>query len=204
MQLLSYISFLDLNQWLVLSMFGVFIVMLFRGIPVAFALVGVSLVFIVLAEFILDPVEEQINQYIVYEDTRIEYRKLFANSGRFFGGTIQNPVLVALPMFIFMGLMLDQSGVAQRMMQSMQKLFRGLKGGLSLTVLLIGIILAASTGVIGASVTLLGVMALPAMMSGRSCGSWRLPSFREDPNRIWLLSSRELPPSSSCFMRSSM
>ena len=67
-------------------------------------------------------------------------------------------------MFIFMGLMLDQSGVAQRMMQSMQKLFGGLKGGLSLTVLLIGIILAASTGVIGASVTLLGVMALPAMM----------------------------------------
>ena len=61
-------------------------------------------------------------------------------------------------------LMLDQSGVAQRMMHAMQKLFGGLKGGLSLTVLLIGIILAASTGVIGASVTLLGVMALPAMM----------------------------------------
>jgi tripartite ATP-independent transporter DctM subunit len=61
--------------------------------------------------------------------------------------------------------MLDQSGVAQRMMHAMQKLFGGLRGGLSLTVLLIGIILAASTGVIGASVTLLGVMALPAMMN---------------------------------------
>ncbi|WP_296431687.1 TRAP transporter large permease subunit, partial [Yoonia sp.] len=59
----------------------------------------------------------------------------------------------------------DQSGVAQRMMYAMQKLFGGLRGGLSLTVLLIGIILAASTGVIGASVTLLGVMALPAMMA---------------------------------------
>jgi tripartite ATP-independent transporter DctM subunit len=68
-------------------------------------------------------------------------------------------------MFIYMGLMLDQSGVAQRMMHAMQKLFGGLRGGLSLTVLLIGIILAASTGVIGASVTLLGVMALPAMMN---------------------------------------
>ena len=68
-------------------------------------------------------------------------------------------------MFIFMGLMLDQSGVAQRMMYAMQKLFGSLRGGLSLTVLLIGIILAASTGVIGASVTLLGVMALPAMMA---------------------------------------
>ena len=88
-----------------------------------------------------------------------------ALSGRLFGNIVKNPVLVALPMFIFMGLMLDQSGVAQRMMHSMQKLFGGLRGGLSLTVLLIGIILAASTGVIGASVTLLGVMALPAMMA---------------------------------------
>ena len=165
MQLLSYISFLDLNQWLVLSMFGVFIVLLFRGVPVAFALVGVSLIFIVLGMFVLDPAEDAINQYIPYDDTRIEYRKLFANSGRFFGGTIQNPVLVALPMFIFMGLMLDQSGVAQRMMRSMQVLFGALRGGLALSVMLIGIILAASTGVIGASVVLLGVMGLPTMMN---------------------------------------
>ncbi|MEL6572508.1 MAG: TRAP transporter large permease subunit [Pseudomonadota bacterium] len=164
MQLLSMISFLDLNQWMVLAMFGTFIVMLFRGIPVAYALVGVSLVFIIIGQFILDPFEDAINQYIPYDDTRIEYRKLFANSGRFFGGTIQNPVLVALPMFIFMGLMLDQSGVAQRMMRSMQVLFGALRGGLALSVMLIGIILAASTGVIGASVVLLGVMGLPTMM----------------------------------------
>ena len=164
MQLLSYISFLTLNEWLVLLMFGVFIWMLFRGIPVAFALVGVSLVFIVLAIFVLDPVRSQIQEYIEYDSTRIEYRKLFANAGRFFGGTIQNPVLVALPMFIFMGLMLDQSGVAQRMMRSMQVLFGALRGGLALSVMLIGIILAASTGVIGASVVLLGVMGIPTMM----------------------------------------
>ncbi|MFK7835499.1 MAG: TRAP transporter large permease subunit [Sulfitobacter sp.] len=164
MQLLSLISFMDLNQWAVLLMFGVFIWMLFRGIPVAFALVGVSLVFIVLAEFVLDPNKALINEYIEYDETRIAYRKLFANAGRFFGGTIQNPVLVALPMFIFMGLMLDQSGVAQRMMRSMQVLFGALRGGLALSVMLIGIILAASTGVIGASVVLLGVMGLPTMM----------------------------------------
>lgn len=164
MFLLSYISFITLNEWLVLLMFGVFIWMLFRGIPVAFALVGVSLVFIVLAMFVLDPVRSQIQEYIEYDSTRIEYRKLFANAGRFFGGTIQNPVLVALPMFIFMGLMLDQSGVAQRMMKSMQVLFGALRGGLALSVMLIGIILAASTGVIGASVVLLGVMGIPTMM----------------------------------------
>ena len=165
MQLLSLISFMDLNQWMVLAMFIIFIVMLFRGIPVAYALVGVSLVFIVLAEFILDPAADAIQEYIVYDETRIEYRKMFANAGRFFGGVIQNPVLVALPMFIYMGLMLDQSGVAQKMMQSMQVLFGALRGGLALSVMLIGIILAASTGVVGASVVLLGVMGLPTMMN---------------------------------------
>ncbi len=165
MQLLSLISFMDLNQWMVLMMFIVFIVMLFRGIPVAYALVGVSLIFIVLAEFVLDPAADAIQEYIAYDETRIAYRKMFANAGRFFGGVIQNPVLVALPMFIYMGLMLDQSGVAQRMMQSMQVLFGALRGGLALSVMLIGIILAASTGVVGASVVLLGVMGLPTMMA---------------------------------------
>jgi tripartite ATP-independent transporter DctM subunit len=138
--------------------------MLFRGIPVAFALVGVSLIFIILAEFVLNPFKGALNEVIDFKSARLEYRKMFSNSGRFFGGTIQNPVLVALPMFIFMGLMLDQSGVAQRMMRSMQVLFGALRGGLALSVMLIGIILAASTGVIGASVVLLGVMGLPAMM----------------------------------------
>ena len=165
MELLSLLGMvMDLNQWLVLSMFLVFIVMLFRGVPVAFALVGVALIFGVFAEFILDPARKVINEYIEFKRTGITYVKLGANAGRFFGGIIKNPVLVALPMFIFMGLMLDQSGVAQRMMKSMQVLFGALKGGLALAVMLIGIVLAASTGVIGASVVLLGVMGLPAMM----------------------------------------
>ncbi|MEL7258771.1 MAG: TRAP transporter large permease subunit [Pseudomonadota bacterium] len=106
-----------------------------------------------------------INEYIEFDRTRITYTRLFANAGRLFGGLIKNPVLVALPMFIFMGLMLDNSGVAQRMMRSMQVLFGALKGGLALTVMLIGIILAASTGVIGASVVLLGVLGIPTMMA---------------------------------------
>jgi tripartite ATP-independent transporter DctM subunit len=75
-----------------------------------------------------------------------------------------NWVLVAIPMFVFMGLMLDHSGIAERMMQSMQDLFGKVKGGLAITVAMIGIILAASTGIIGASVVLLGVLSLPAML----------------------------------------
>ncbi|MGB0497614.1 MAG: TRAP transporter large permease [Rubricella sp.] len=155
---------LTLNELAVLAMFLVFIFMLFRGVPVAFALVGVSLIFALVAETLLDPFRNSFRDVIEFDRTGIDYQRLGALSSRLFGNIVQNPVLVALPMFIFMGLMLDQSGVAQRMMQSMQKLFGSLRGGLSLTVLLIGIILAASTGVIGASVTLLGVMALPAMM----------------------------------------
>jgi len=163
--MLSFIGqFLTLNEIAVIAMFGTFIWMLFRGIPVAMALVGVSLVFVLFAEFFLDPFRGSFRDIIEFDRTGINYQRLQALSARLFGNIVQNPVLVALPMFIFMGLMLDQSGVAQRMMHAMQKLFGGLRGGLSLTVLLIGIILAASTGVIGASVTLLGVMALPAML----------------------------------------
>jgi tripartite ATP-independent transporter DctM subunit len=164
MGILSLFNFFTLNEWLVLIMFITFIIMLFRGIPVAYALVGVSLVFMVLAMFVLDPIKDSFEGIIEYDDTRLTYKKMGATAGRFFGGVIKNPVLVALPMFIFMGLMLDQSGVAQRMMRSMQVLFGALRGGLALSVMLIGIILAASTGVIGASVVLLGVMGLPAMM----------------------------------------
>ena len=158
-------QFMTLNEIAVLAMFLTFIWLLFRGVPVAMALVGVSLIFVLVAEFFLDPNRQAFRDIIEFDRTGINYQRLAALSGRLFGNIVKNPVLVALPMFIFMGLMLDQSGVAQRMMHSMQKLFGGLKGGLSLTVLLIGIILAASTGVIGASVTLLGVMALPAMMA---------------------------------------
>ncbi len=166
MFILEFIGrFLTLNEFAVLAMFLTFIFMLFRGIPVAFALVGVSLIFALIAEIFLDPFRSYFRDIIEFDRTGIDYQRLSALSGRLFGNIVKNPVLVALPMFIFMGLMLDQSGVAQRMMHAMQRLFGGLRGGLSLTVLLIGIILAASTGVIGASVTLLGVMALPAMMA---------------------------------------
>ncbi|MCK0166045.1 TRAP transporter large permease subunit [Jannaschia sp. S6380] len=155
---------MTLNELAVLVIFLSFIWLLFRGVPVAMALVGVSLIFALFAEIFLDPFRSAFRDVIEFQRTGIDYQKLSVLSGRLFGGIVKSPVLVALPMFIYMGLMLDQSGVAQRMMHAMQKLFGGLRGGLSLTVLLIGIILAASTGVIGASVTLLGVMALPAMM----------------------------------------
>ncbi len=166
MFILEFIGhFLTLNELAVLCLFLGFVYLLFRGVPVVYALVGISLIFALIAEIFLDPFRANFRDIIEFDRTGINYQRLGALAGRLFGNIVKNPVLVALPMFIFMGLMLDQSGVAQRMMQSMQRVFGSLRGGLSLTVLLIGIILAASTGVVGASVTLLGVMALPAMMA---------------------------------------
>ena len=81
-----------------------------------------------------------------------------------FDGIMSNWVLVSLPMFVYMGLMLDRSGVADTMMRNFVKVFGGIKGGLGLTVVVIGILLAASTGIVGASVVLLAVLSMPVML----------------------------------------
>jgi len=77
---------------------------------------------------------------------------------------MENWVMVALPMFIFMGLLLDRSGIAGRLMTSFAKLLGPVRGGLAITVTLIGLLLAATTGIIGASVVLLALLGLPVMM----------------------------------------
>ncbi|MCP5088249.1 MAG: TRAP transporter large permease subunit [Rhodobacteraceae bacterium] len=142
-------------------MFLTFIGLLFTGYPVAWTLAGVGVVFCGLA-YLFD------NDLMVWTGlestlTGLDYLTLGATVNRVYS-TMSSAVLVALPMFIFMGLMLDESGVAERLMSSMQRLFGKTRGGLAITVTLIGIILAASTGIIGASVVLLGVLSLPSMM----------------------------------------
>jgi tripartite ATP-independent transporter DctM subunit len=145
---------LEPENYLVIAMFVSFIALLFTGFPVAWVLAGVGIGFAGIAYW---------TDYIGWTVTGLDYNTLGLLTGRIFG-VMDNWVLVALPMFIFMGLMLDKSGVAERMMHSIQRLFGNVKGGLAITVTLIGIILAASTGIIGASVVLLGVMSLPAML----------------------------------------
>ena len=143
------------ENYLVISMFFTFIALLFTGFPVAWVLAGVGITFGGVAWFT--------DNVMGWTMTGLDYNTLGLLVGRIFG-IMSNWVLIALPMFIFMGLMLDKSGIATRMMHSMQKLFGNIKGGLAITVALIGIILAASTGIIGASVVLLGVMSLPIML----------------------------------------
>ena len=144
---------MEINEILVIGMFVSFILLLFTGIPVAWVLGGVGVIFAgigYLADQYLDTI------------TGLDFLTLGLVVNRVWK-IMDNWILVALPMFIFMGNMLDKSGVAERLMSSMQELFGRVRGGLAVTVTLIGIILAASTGIIGASVVLLGVMSLPAM-----------------------------------------
>lgn len=149
------------EEKLVIAMFLTFIALLFTGFPVAWTLAGVGVLFCGIA-YLFD---NELMNWTGLESTLtgLDYLTLGATVNRVYA-TMSNAVLVALPMFIFMGLMLDQSGVAERLMTSMQKLFGTVRGGLAITVTMIGIILAASTGIIGASVVLLGVLSLPSMM----------------------------------------
>ncbi|KCV82156.1 TRAP dicarboxylate transporter [Actibacterium atlanticum] len=149
------------EEKLVIAMFLTFIALLFTGFPVAWTLAGVGVAYCGLA-YLFD--NGMMNWTGLEETlTGLDYLTLGAVVNRVYA-TMSNAVLVALPMFIFMGLMLDESGVAERLMTSMQRLFGTVRGGLAITVTLIGIILAASTGIIGASVVLLGVLSLPSMM----------------------------------------
>ncbi len=146
---------MDINNILVIAMFLTFAAFLFTGFPVAYVLGGIGVLFAgvgYLADMYFGTI------------TGLDFLTLGLVVNRIYK-IMDNWVLVALPMFIFMGLMLDKSGVAERMMHAMQEVFGEVRGGLAVTVTVIGIILAASTGIIGASVVLLGLLSLPAMMN---------------------------------------
>ncbi len=144
---------MDINTVLVLAMFSSFILLLMTGYPVAWVLGGVSILFAGIG-FFSD----------IYLDTMtgLDFLTLGLLVNRLYD-VMDNWILVALPMFIFMGIMLDNSGLAEKLMSSIQALLGKIHGGLAITVTLIGIILAASTGIIGASVVLLALISLPAM-----------------------------------------
>jgi tripartite ATP-independent transporter DctM subunit len=145
---------MEFNDYLVVAMFLTFVGLLFTGFPVAWVLGGVAMIFTLVGYY---------SDLWFGTITGLDYLTLGMVVNRIYK-FMDNWVLVALPMFIFMGLMLDRSGIAEVMMKSMQSLFGKVRGGLAVSVTTIGIILAASTGIIGASVVLLGLLSLPAMM----------------------------------------
>jgi tripartite ATP-independent transporter DctM subunit len=139
-----------------IALMTTFILALFAGYPVAWLLTGVSLLFAAIAITLT-------TQFGIDTFLMTSWVKFSGIIDRF-DAIMSNWVLVSLPMFVYMGLMLDRSGVADVMMRNFVKVFGGIRGGLGLTVIVIGILLAASTGIVGASVVLLAMLAMPIML----------------------------------------
>ena len=145
---------MEVTDWLVISMFVTFMTLLVIGFPVFYCLCGTAMLFTVvgfLSDMYLGTFTGVGFNFVGIATTRIY-------------GSMTNWILVAIPMFIYMGLMLERSGCAERLMNSAQELFGSVRGGLGVTTTLIGVVLAASTGIIGASVVLLGMLSLPSML----------------------------------------
>lgn len=143
-------------ELLSLALMVTFILGLFLGYPVAWLLAGVSVLFATIAIVLT-------TQFGVDTFLMTSWVKFSGIIDRF-DAIMSNWVLVSLPMFVYMGLMLDRSGVADVMMRNFVKVFGGIRGGLGLTVIVIGILLAASTGIVGASVVLLAMLSMPIML----------------------------------------
>ncbi len=145
---------MTVREWLAVAMFGSFIIGILSGFPVAWVLGGVAVLFTAIAII----VQQDFGHF-----TGVDWSYTSLVTDRIWD-LMDNWVLVALPMFICMGLLLDRAGIAADLMRDVSRLFGRMRGGLAVTVALIGVILAASTGIIGASVVLLALLGLPPML----------------------------------------
>jgi len=139
-----------MTEWMPLLLFLAVGVVLMAGYPVAFSLAGVALLFAVIGDWagLFDPAF------------------LEALPNRLYGIMI-NETLIAVPLFVFMGVMLERSRVAESLLDTMASLFGSLRGGLGISVILVGMLLAASTGIVGATVVTMGLLSLPTMLKRR-------------------------------------
>ncbi|MBU2923707.1 TRAP transporter large permease subunit [Colwellia sp. 1_MG-2023] len=125
-----------------LVLFGIALICLFLGYSVAFTFAGVSLI---VGVYVLG---FELFEFMPYRIMSI----------------MENTILMAVPMFIFMGIVLQKTGLAERLLESAAKLFGGIPGGVAVSTVVVGALLAASTGVVGASVVAMGVISLPVML----------------------------------------
>jgi tripartite ATP-independent transporter DctM subunit len=153
---------MSVREWLAVAMFAAFILGILTGFPVAWVLGGVAVLFTALAII----VETDLG---IYTGVDWSYASIVADR---IWNLMDNWVLVALPMFVCMGLLLDRAGIAADLMRDVSRLFGRMRGGLAVTVALIGVVLAASTGIIGASVVLLALLGLPPMLEARYAPSF--------------------------------
>jgi tripartite ATP-independent transporter DctM subunit len=138
-----------MDGYIALYMFAAICLLLMLGYPVAFTLAGTALAFaavgVIAGSF--DPAF------------------LAALPARIFG-TINNDTLIAVPLFILMGVILEKSRIAEQLLGTMSRSFGSLRGGLGIAVILVGMLLAASTGIVGATVVTMGLLSLPSMLKG--------------------------------------
>ena len=147
----------EANHYMAIGLFASFIVFIFMGYPVAWLMGGLAILFTLLS-ILLDTYFDTFFG-LDWGYTSIVVTRIYA--------VMSNWVLVALPMFIFMGIMLDRSGIAEDLMTDLAKLFGRMRGGIAISVVFIGVLLAASTGIIGASVVLLAILGIPLMLKNR-------------------------------------
>lgn len=136
-----------MTELMPLLLFLAVILVLLAGFPVAFSLAGTGLLFalIGMGSNYFDPVFLQAVPNRIY-------------------GIMTNQVLIAVPLFVFMGVMLEKSNVAEELLDAMSSLFGRLRGGLGVSVMLVGMLMAASTGIVGATVVTMGLLSLPTML----------------------------------------
>ena len=144
---LGWVISFDPSAVLAPGMFLALVLALLSGFPVAFCLGGVGVIFALLGMFCgeIEP------QFVAALPQRIL-------------GIMANFTLLAIPAFVFMGAMLERSGIAERLLETMGQLLGRLRGGLALAVVIVGSMLAATTGVVAATVTTMGLISLPAML----------------------------------------
>jgi tripartite ATP-independent transporter DctM subunit len=131
-----------MNEIWALVLFGLIFIFILWGFPVAFTLGGLSVIF-----------------GLIFFDADFFYLVAL----RIYG-TMNNFVLIAVPLFVFMGIMLEKSGLAESLLETMALIFGKFKGGLAVAVVLVGAMLAASTGIVGATVITMGLISLPTML----------------------------------------
>ncbi len=134
-------------EYMSLVMFGAVCLVLICGYPVAFSLAGTALAFAAIG-----------SAFNIFDASFLQ-----ATPSRLYG-LINNQTLIAVPLFVFMGCMLQKSKVAENLLESMAVIFSGIRGGLGISVAVVGMLLAASTGIVGATVVTMGLISLPTML----------------------------------------
>lgn len=190
---------MSINDVLSILMFVSFIGLILTGFPVAWVLGGLSIVFTAIA-IVLD-IDLGFTIGVDWAYASLSVNRIW--------DVMKNWVLVALPLFIFMGLMLERSGIASDLMVNLTRIFGRIRGGLAIAVTVIGVLLAATTGIIGASVVLLAMLGLPVMLehgyrkdlaSGTVCAVGTLGILIPPSIMLVLMADRLAMPVGDLFM----